>query len=86
MVEQWTHKPLVGGSNPPFAIFTLNVLMPVSQLHIILEQKGLTLFLDSEPVSLVVVESRVFKPLKDLDAIESVYKPVIFAGEVDDFV
>ena len=19
MVEQWTHKPLVGGSNPPFA-------------------------------------------------------------------
>lgn len=23
MVEQWTHKPLVGGSNPPLATFYL---------------------------------------------------------------
>ena len=23
MVEQWTHKPLVGGSNPPLATFLL---------------------------------------------------------------
>ena len=28
MVEQWTHKPLVGGSNPPLAIKTIQTKIP----------------------------------------------------------
>ena len=27
MVEQWTHKPLVGGPNPPLAILYLSDLL-----------------------------------------------------------
>ena len=30
MVEQWTHKPLVGGSNPPFAIFGLIMMIKLN--------------------------------------------------------
>ena len=28
MVEQWTHKPLVGGSNPPLAIKIIQTKIP----------------------------------------------------------
>ena len=37
MVEQWTHKPLVGGSNPPFAILILRGRYMQSSLKHFLE-------------------------------------------------
>jgi hypothetical protein len=86
MVEQWTHKPLVGGSNPPFAIFTLKGFKHVSQSPNINQLNYLLFLSDSEPLMLVVDELWAAKPLKNLDAIEPVHKPVISAGEMDDFV
>ena len=86
MVEQWTHKPLVGGSNPPFAIFTLKALINRSQSPNINQLNTLKLLSDSEPILLVFAGLWRVKPLKYLDAIEPVHKPVIRAGEMDDFV
>jgi len=52
-----------------------------------MNQLNVLLFLsDSKHVLLVVDESWVAKPLKYLDAIEPVHKPVISAGEMDNFV
>jgi hypothetical protein len=86
MVEQWTHKPLVGGSNPPFAIFPLKALKHGSQSPNINQLNALIFISDREIIFLVVAGLWRVKPFKYFNAIEPFHKPVICAGEMDDFV